>query len=423
MTIQLSTLSNGLTIVTDYFDSVETVALGLWVSVGSRHETKEINGISHMLEHMAFRGTATQTAQEIAEKIEAVGGHLNAYTSRESTAYYARILHKDVPLALSILADILQFSVFREEELERERAVILQEISQVQDAPDDLTFDWFQETAYSGQPFGRPITGRADVVSKLSREQIKTYMTQNYSAKNMIFAAAGKVDHQQLVSMMENQFSLLASETTRSGEPARYTGGYFTLQKNLEQVHLVLGFQGIDLNSPDYYTASMLATILGGGMSSRLFQEIREKRGLAYGVHSFSSSALDTGTFGIYTSAGPKEAQDLLPVVCDELLKVSSTLTEKEISRSRNQLKASLLMALESTSSRCRQLAFQMMVYGRPLDSSEIIDRIDAVEEQDIAKLATRIFSGTPTLTAVGPVQHLMSYEKLCQRLGVKAAA
>ncbi|GAO97713.1 protease 3 precursor [Caedimonas varicaedens] len=422
MTIQLSTLSNGLTIVTDYFDSVETVALGLWVSVGSRHETKEINGISHMLEHMAFRGTATQTAQEIAEKIEAVGGHLNAYTSRESTAYYARILHNK-PLALSILADILQFSVFREEELERERAVILQEISQVQDAPDDLTFDCFQETAYSDQPFGRPITGRADVVSKLSREQIKTYMTKNYSAKNMIFAAAGKVDHQQLVSMMENQFSLLASETTRSGEPARYTGGYFTLQKNLEQVHLVLGFQGIDLNSPDYYTASMLATILGGGMSSRLFQEIREKRGLAYGVHSFSSSALDTGTFGIYTSAGPKEAQDLLPVVCDELLKVSSTLTEKEISRSRNQLKASLLMALESTSSRCRQLAFQMMVYGRPLDSSEIIDRIDAVEEQDIAKLATRIFSGTPTLTAVGPVQHLMSYEKLCQRLGVKAAA
>ena len=415
MTIQLSTLSNGLTIVTDYFDSVETVALGLWVSVGSRHETKEINGISHMLEHMAFRGTAAQTAPEIAEKIEAVGGHLNAYTSRESTAYYARILHKDTTLAISILADILQFSVFREEELERERAVILQEISQVQDAPDDLTFNCFQETAYPNQSFGRPIIGRADVVSKLSREQIKTYMTQNYSAKNMIFAAAGKVDHQQLVSMMENQFSLLASETTSSGEPARYTGGYFTLQKNLEQVHLVLGFQGIDLNSPDYYTASMLATILGGGMSSRLFQEIREKRGLAYGVHSFSSSALDTGTFGIYTSAGPKEAQDLL--------KVSSTLTEKEISRSRNQLKASLLMALESTSSRCRQLAFQMMVYGRPLDSSEIIDRIDAVEEQDIAKLATRIFSGTPTLTAVGPVQHLMSYEKLCQRLGVKAAA
>lgn len=418
MTIQLSTLSNGLTVVTDSFGNVETAALGVWVSVGSRHETKEMNGISHMLEHMAFRGTANQTAQEIAEKIEAVGGHLNAYTTRESTAYYARVLSKDIPLAVSILADILQFPVFREEELERERAVILQEISQIHDSPDELIFDYLQETAYPHQPFGRPITGQANVVSHLNREQVKSYMMQNYSADNMIFAAAGKLDHQQLVTMMETQFSMVTPETHRIVSSARYVGGDFRTQKELEQVHLVLGFQGVDLNSPDYYTASILSTLLGEGMSSRLFQEVREKRGLAYGIHSFASSASDTGLFGIYTSAGPQEAQNLLPVVCDELLKVSSTLREEEISRSKNQIKASLLMALESTSARGQQLAFQMMAYGRPLDPAEIIDRIDAVESQDISRLATRIFSGAPTLTAVGPVRHLMSYDKLCERLG-----
>jgi predicted Zn-dependent peptidase len=423
MTIHLSTLSNGLKVITDYFDTVETVALGMWVGIGSRHESPEINGISHMLEHMAFRGTINQTAKEIAEKIEAVGGHLNAYTSRESTAYYARVLHKDVSLALSILADILQFSVFHQEELERERAVILQEINQIQDVPDELAFDCFQETAYPSQSFGRPIAGRAEVVSKLTQEQIKSYMRQNYSAKNMVFVAAGKVDHQQLITMMEEKFSLLAPNSQPLEEPAHYKGGYFALPKALEQVHLVLGFEGVNLTSPDYYTASILATILGGGMSSRLFQEVREKRGLAYGIHCFSSSASDTGTLGIYTSAGPREAGELLPIVCDELRKASLSLTPEEIRRAKNQLKASLLMALESTSSRCRQLACQMMVYGRPLDPLEIVDRIEAVEEPELINLAKRIFSSAPTLTAVGPLHNLMSYEELCGRLGSPSLA
>ena len=418
MTIQLSSLSNGLTVITDCYDTVETVALGVWVNVGSRHESKDINGISHMLEHMAFRGTLNQTAQEMAQKIEAVGGYLNAYTSRDATAYYARVLHKDVPLAVSILADILQYSTLLEEELERERAVIIQEIKQTQDVPDELTFEHFQEIAYPSQAYGRPISGRAEVVSCLTRDQIKSYMMRNYSPKNMVFVASGKVNHQHLVSLMEGHFTMLTSEAASSPEPAIYKGGFFLLPKDLEQVHLVLGFKGVEWTSADYYTSSILATLLGGGMSSRLFQEVREKRGLAYGIHSFSTAAMDTGVFGIYTSAGPKQAQDLLPVVCDELLKVSTTLNEEEIVRSKNQLKASLLMALESTSSRCRQLAFQMMAYGRPLDPAEVVDRIEAVETSDLSKLAEKIFSEVPTLTAVGPGQHLMSYDQLSHHLG-----
>lgn len=417
MTTKISTLENGLRVVTDTIDSVETAALGVWVNVGTRNESKNINGISHLLEHMAFKGTVRFSAREIAERIEAVGGHLNAYTSRESTAYYARFLAQDMPLAIDLLSDILQFSVFQEEELERERAVILQEIGQAQDSPDEAVFDEFQRTAFPNQPIGRPIAGTEDIVRSITRETLKKYMESHYAASSMILAAAGKVDHDEIVGLAEEKFSHLQQQNTLLVEPAHYEGGDFRRNRDLEQVHLILGFPGLPLGHTDHYTAALLATVLGGGMSSRLFQEIREKRGLVYSIYSFVSSYSDVGVFGLYAGTGEKEVSEMLPVICEELNQFPLSLKGPEIERAKAQLKAGLMMALESTTTRCEQLAQQMMVYGRPLSPAEITDRIEAVEPEHIAQLAQTLFSQKPTLTALGPLKNLEPYEILEKRL------
>lgn len=423
MGVKITSLDSGLTVVTDHIASVETAAVGVWVSVGARHETPELNGVSHMLEHMAFRGTTKWTSQQIAERIEAVGGHLNAYTSREATAYYARVLKNDVPLAINLISDILQYSVFREEELERERGVILQEINQTLDTPDDVVFDHFQGTAYPNQAFGRPIAGTISSVKGLTRQAIRGYMEQNYAASNMVLAAAGNVDHDKIVALAAQDFGDLKPDAHVPLEPARYQGGDTRILRELEQIHLVLGFPCVPLGHPSYYAASVLSTILGGGMSSRLFQEVREKRGLAYTVQSFVTASVDAGLFGVYAGTGVREAQELMPVLGNELARVSSTLGEPEIQRAKTQLTASLMMGLESTSARCERLAQQMMIYGRPLDPSEIIDRIESVTCESLSALASDIFRQKPTLTALGPVAGLETYETFCARLTPLRAA
>ncbi|HXA72502.1 MAG TPA: pitrilysin family protein, partial [Stellaceae bacterium] len=304
MVVRVSRLANGMRVVTDSMDTVETASIGVWVGVGTRHEPAEINGVAHMLEHMAFKGTERRSSLAIAKEIEAVGGHVNAYTSREQTAYYAKVLAGDVPLALDILSDILQHSVFDAAELERERQVILQEIGQAEDTPDDIVFDYFQECAFPDQGMGRPVLGRAEIIRRLDRGTIADYMHRHYGAAGMVLAAAGKLDHDQVVSLAERLFTALPEVAVARAEAPRYKGGDLRKVRDLEQVHVVLGFPGLAFNDPDYHALSVLSAALGGGMSSRLFQEIREKRGLVYSIYSFIHAYSDSGLFGIYAGTG-----------------------------------------------------------------------------------------------------------------------
>ena len=417
MSIRSTTLENGLRVVSDPMVAVESVSLGIWVGVGSRYENPKINGISHLLEHMAFKGTERRSALAIAEEIEAVGGYINAYTTRESTAYYVKVLKEDVALGLDLIADILQNSTMEANELERERAVILQEIYQAKDNPDDVIFDNFQRTAYPEQAMGLEILGNAKVVSSLGRELIIDYMHDHYNSNTMVLSAAGRVDHDELVKLAHDSFCNLPMGGQVSEEPANYSGGQSVVARKLEQAHIILGFEGVSYEDPDFHAVAVLSTLLGGGMSSRLFQEIREKRGLAYSIYSFAPSYSDSGLFGIYAGTGEEEIQKLIPLVCDEIKKICDNVDSDELIRAQAQIKASILMALESSSSRCEQLARQMMVFGRPIPTEEIVTNIEFVDRDAILKTAQRVFSSPPTIAALGPISKLESFEKTIQCL------
>jgi predicted Zn-dependent peptidase len=417
MMTRVSTLANGLRIATDPFETVESVSLGIWIDIGTRHEPPEINGVAHFLEHMAFKGTERRSARAIAEEIEAVGGHVNAYTSRENTAYYAKVLKEDVPLALDVLADILQYSIFDPEELDRERTVILQEIGQANDTPDDIIFDHFQECAYPDQAMGRPVLGKPEIIRELGREAVIAYLRDHYSARRMVLAAAGNVEHEQLVDLAEKMLSGFPAERSVETEPAFYAGGEWREERDLEQLHLVLGFPGVVLSDPDFYAASVLSTAFGGGMSSRLFQEIREKRGLVYGIHSFVHGYRDGGLFGIYAGTGEEEVADLAPALCEEAMRLEDGLTEIELNRAKTQMKAGLLMSLESTSVRCEQLAQHLLIHGMPFDPADIVSRIDAVDDAAIRRVIERWRTAPPTLAALGPLSRLEDFDRLRARL------
>jgi predicted Zn-dependent peptidase len=417
MTTEITTLSNGLRVATDRIDTVDTVSLGLWVDVGTRHEAPEINGAAHFLEHMAFKGTERRSARAIAEEIEAVGGHLNAYTSRESTAYYAKVLKEDLPLALDILADILLHSSFDPTELERERTVILQEIGQANDTPDDIIFDYFQERAFPDQAMGRPVLGSPDIIRRLSREAVMGYLRDHYGAARMVLSAAGNLEHRRVVDLAEKLLAEMPAERAVSSEPAQYVGGDRRQQRELEQLHLVIGFPGLPLGDPDYYAASVLSTAFGGGMSSRLFQEVREKRGLVYSIHSFAHGYRDGGLFGIYAGTGEEEAAELLPVLCEETARLADGFAPAELARAKAQMKAGLLMSLESTGARCEQMAQHMLIHGTPFDPADMVRRIEAVDDAAIARVVAGWHSAPPTLTALGPIGRLEDFDRLKARL------
>lgn len=417
MSIKQTTLSNGLRVVSDFIPHVETVSLGIWVDVGTRHETKNINGIAHVLEHMAFKGTKTRSAVQIAQEIESVGGYLNAYTGREMTAYYARVLKNDSELAVDILADILQNSTFDANEFAREQGVIIQEIGQSNDTPDDIVFDYFQETCFPNQPMGWPTLGTVDVIQSLTPDVVKKYMHDHYGAKQMVFSAAGNIEHEKLVEYAKARFNNLPESCPKETVLSSYQGGDYRKQKDLEQVHILLGFESLPFGHDDYYALSIFSTLFGGGMSSRLFQEIREKRGLVYSIYSYAQSYADSGLFTIYAGTGEKEAAELLPVVCNEIKTVTNSLNEAEINRAKAQLKSSLLMGLESTSARCERLAHNFLRYNRYISADEMIQKINAVDAQKIKNTMQKIFSTKPTLTALGPVEHVMSYEKVIEAL------
>ena len=417
MSVQLTTLDTGLRVVSHTMDAVETVSVGVFVDAGTRNEPAEINGVAHLLEHMAFKGTKRRSALDIAAEIEAVGGHLNAYTTREHTAYYAKVLKEDAPLAVDILADILQQSTFDPDELARERSVVLQEIGQAHDTPDDVVFDHFQTTAFPDQPLGRPVLGDAELVRTMPREAIVGYMNDAYGSGGMVLSAAGMIEHDHLVELARTLFRDLPESKPLDNDTAAYAGGAYLEDRELEQVHLTVGFPGLGLHDPDLYAASVLSVLFGGGMSSRLFQEIRERRGLVYSIHCYGSYYSDCGLFGIYAGTGEEEVAELMPVLCDEILRLADSLEEGEIQRARSQLKAATLMSLESTGARAEQIGEQVLIFGRPLPVSEIAQRIDAVDVAAVARVARRIFVGHPSLAAIGPLRRMMDYDSFAGRL------
>ena len=404
MTVSVTRRADGLTIASDAMPGVDTLSLGVWVRAGTRHETAKHNGVAHLLEHMAFKGTDRRSAFAIAEEIEAVGGYLDACTSRESTAYYAKLLKDDMALGIDIIADILQRPIFDPEELRRERSVVLQEIGQAQDTPDDIIFDHFQEAAFPDQAVGRPILGRSAIVAALGRDDLLAYLKAHYGPSRLVVAAAGNLLHEDFQAVVEAAFDDLKSGQGETVEPARYRGGEFREERDLEQVHLLLGFGSVGLHDEDYYAVNLFSTLMGGGMSSRLFQEVREKRGLAYSVYSFNSSFLDDGLFGIYAGTGPEEASGLVELLCEELRCVAGSVSEAELDRAKIQSKSGLLMSRESTSSRCDQLAQQLLVYDRVIEPDEVLRRIEAVDQAAIDRVVTRLRTRAPTLAVCGPL-------------------
>ncbi|MEI2386470.1 pitrilysin family protein [Breoghania sp. JC706] len=424
MNVRISHLENGLTIVTDHMPHLETAALGVWVRVGSRNETEAQHGLTHLLEHMAFKGTRRRTARAIAEEIEAVGGELNASTSVENTAYYVRVLADDVPLAVDLLADILGNSVFDPLELKREQHVILQEIGGAQDSPEDWAFDLMQEAAWPGQPIGRTILGTPQTVRSFTPDSIREYLDTHYRAGGMVLSAAGKVDHDAIVELARKCFGQFPEGPGAGFPSATYQGGESRRVRDLMEAQLLLGFEGKPYKHPDYYAIQILAAVLGGGMSSRLFQEVRETRGLCYAVYAFHWAFTDTGLFGIHAASGEDDLEELMPVLLGELARAGERIGEDEVARARAQIRASLMMAMESPVARAGQIARQMMVYGRCLDPAEIVQRIDAVTAEDVRRVAAETFaSRVPTLSAVGPVKKLMERDEIAVRLGAGPGA
>jgi predicted Zn-dependent peptidase len=424
MSVRLSRLPSGLTVVTHAMDHLESAALGIWVAAGSRSEREDEHGLSHLLEHMAFKGTSKRSAIEIAEEIEAVGGEVNAATSVETTSYYARVLKADVPLALDILSDILRNSLFDAEELAREQHVIVQEIGAALDQPEDRVYDLFAEAAYPGQPIGRTILGTAETVRSAGRPMLANYLERHYRGPEMVISAAGAVDHDRLVALAAEHFADFPAEAAPHPVAAVYRGGDVRESRDLMETQIMLGFEGRPYSSADFHTAQILAAIMGGGMSSRLFQEVREKRGLCYSIYAFHWSFSDTGMFGVHTATGPEDVADLMPVLIGELERAAGDIDEKELKRARAQLRAGLLMTLESPAGRAGQIARQILLFGRLIPVEELVEKIEAITVVNVRNLAENIFTGSaPTLSVVGPVNGALDRERIAERLGVKLSA
>ena len=415
--LKITKLDNGLRVITQNMPGLETVSMGIWNAVGGRDEVEANNGVAHLLEHMAFKGTLKKNALQIAETIEDVGGDINAYTSKEITAYFVKLLADDLHYGIDILTDILQNSVFAEDELNRERGVIIQEIGMYLDTPDDMIFDYWQEKAFPNQPMGRSILGKTDIIKNITREEVKGFMTNHYNPNKMIISAAGKVNHDAFVEMIKKSCTNLPVGNSNNREKANYLSGEYREEKKLEQVHLLLGFEGIDYHHDDYYSLLVFSSLLGGGMSSRLFQEIREKRGLVYGISSFSSAYTDTGMFGIYCGTGENQIQELMPVLCNELNTSPSSISDKEITRGKAQLKASLMMGRESAFRRCESAARQLLVFNKVIDPSETLEKINAVSKESVEKIAKQIVSGPMTISSIGPIKNLEKLEQIQSRL------
>ncbi len=424
MSVRVTTLPFGPVVVSHQMDHLESAALGIWVNAGSRGERSDEHGIAHLLEHMAFKGTPRRNAIAIAEEIESVGGELNASTSVETTTYHARVLKNDVALGMDILTDILRNSSFDPEELRREQNVIVQEIGAALDTPEELVYDYFTETAFPGQALGRPILGTSDSVRSFTRQSVIGYLERNYHGPAMIVSAAGAVEHDRLVELATEGLAGLASDAPPKPDPARYAGGDRRERRDLMEAQILLGFGGRAITSPDYFAAQILATAIGGGMSSRLFQEVRERRGLCYSIYSFHWAFADGGVFGVHAATGESAVPELMPVILGEIERAAHDLSEEEIARAKAQVRANLVMTLESPSARAGQMARHMQLFGRVIPMDEVVAKVEEVTVDKARALAGEIFTGTtPTLASIGPIDGLLSVDDVASRLGSPAAA
>ena len=419
MNVQLHTLSNGFRIATELMPGLKSTSIGIWVLAGGRHERIEQNGIAHFLEHMAFKGTATRSALEIAEAIEDVGGYINAYTSREMTAYYARVLEADVPLALDVISDILLNPVFDPEEIEVERGVILQEIGQTLDTPDDIVFDWLQEVAYPDQPLGRTILGPTERVGAFDKRDLATFVGEHYGPGQMILCAAGAVDHDALCKAAEGLFGHLSPiKTPALIHPAKFHGGERREIKTLEQVHFALALEGPNYRDPEIFTAQVYSMALGGGMSSRLFQEIRENRGLCYTIFAQAGAYEDTGLTTIYAGTSAEQIAELANLTMDEMKRAADDMSEAEVARARTQMKAGMVMGLESPSNRAERLARMLSIWGRVPTLDEAIEKIDAVNVRNVRDFAAKMAGQAgKALALYGPAESAPTLADLQARL------
>jgi predicted Zn-dependent peptidase len=404
---QITTLKNGLRIATDEMKDAETVSIGVFVKTGSRNEDIKINGISHFLEHMAFKGTKKRSAKQIAEEFEGIGGYINAFTSREKTVYYVKVLKEYGEFAVEFLADILQNSLFDKQEIKKESEVILQELAMTIDTPDDIIFDYFQETAFPNQALGRSILGIEKNIKNFSRNDFLKYIDKNYSYKNIVVSASGNIKQEDLNKWVKKYFTKLSDKEVAPIEKSQYCGGFFKKEKKLEQVNYLIGFEGVSNHGKKYYEAQILAMILGGGMSSRLFQEIRENRGLAYSIYAFNSCFNDSGIFGIYGGTTPDKCEEMINSIADEIKKICDKIDDAELARVKTQFCASLKMAKESTSSRMQRLGSDILLFNKVYSDEDIVDKFKHITKKDITKIAQQIFSSKPTTAMIGKVKKI----------------
>ena len=416
-TVQITRLANGFTIVTEAMPHLATATLGVWVGAGSRHERADEHGLSHLIEHMAFKGTRRRSARQIAEDIENVGGEINAGTSVETTSYTARVLGENVDLALDVLGDILTDSVFDEAELAREKNVILQEYAAVEDTPDDLVYDAFMETAFAGQAIGRPILGRPETIRSFDESMIRAFMAREYAPERMVLGATGAVDPKAVVAAAERQFGALEASDPHSMAAASYTGGERRIARRLEQANLVIGLPGCSFKNLAYYATHMFAQVLGGGLTSRLWHEVREARGLAYDIDAFHWPFSDCGLFGIGAGTSGADLPGLVVVALDCARAATQAIYDEEIARAKAQLKVALLAALETPGGRAERNARQLLAWGRIIPGEEVVARIDAVTAEDVQAAGAAVLAGAPTLAAIGPIRKLPSLDRIGQHL------
>jgi len=401
---QIATLSNGLRVVSEHVPHVGTASLGIWVASGSRAESREHHGVAHMLEHMAFKGTQTRSARDIAEEIENAGGEINAATGVETTAYFARVLKDEVPRALDILSDILCNPVYDEQDLALERTVVLQEIAATQDNPEDVLFDIAQDLAFPAQSLGRPVLGTAQSVRGMRRDDLIAFRQASYGAQRIVLGAAGAVDHDALTGHAEDLLTRVSKDAATALPRARYVGGYRSVKMRVEQSHLLVAFEAPSARAPDYYAAQVCAGLLGGGMSSRLFQEARERRGLCYAIYAFCHGFFDTGLFGVHAAVDQHDIPALTNVISEELRKlVRDGPSQEELHRAKAIMKAGILMGLESSATRAEFLARHLYVFGRPPSVDDVVGRIDTVNAAHVHDVASKMFDGPPSCVHVGP--------------------
>ncbi|MDP9128334.1 MAG: insulinase family protein [Pseudomonadota bacterium] len=417
MTVRISTLSNGLRVATDTMREAESVVAGAWVGVGTRHEPQAANGVAHLVEHMLFKGTKKRSAFAMSAAIEKNGGAMNAHTTREETAFYARVLPEDTGLAIDIIGDMLQRSLFSAKELAREKQVVIQEIGRDLDSPEEHTFDLMYALAFPKQKIGRPILGSAKTIAKLPREAVTHYVRNYYHAGNMVLVAAGKIEHDEFVALAQKHFGKLPPGKKPRHEKARLHSGMKRAAKEIEQLHLILAFPGPSLYSRDIHGAQLLSILLGGSASSRLFYKIREKRGLVYTISSSHNAFLDTGLFQIYAGTDPARVGELIPVTCNELLDVTHNVSTEELDRAKAQSRADMLMGQESVMRRADNLGHHLLTFDRVIPPEETLKELMAINETDVQNLARRLFSRRPIVTALGPLDNLEDYKAIAARL------